>query len=111
MPYDADGRPIVWDWETGQRVIEPHRMTPVPWLRMVAIAGLKLDDYFTGEVPGEFWSQDIAEDDWPVAKVACPCGSTPEVRLGLFAHCACHRGFWWNGTTVRVGYATEGLSS
>ncbi len=54
------------------------------------------------EVPGEFWSEDVAEQG-RLALVACPCGATPGATLlGRPVSCDCGRVYMFTGRDVLV---------
>lgn len=54
------------------------------------------------EVPGDYWSQDVGEEGYTVANVACPCGQTPSVEVGCLKVCECERAYFFPVDTVLV---------
>lgn len=66
------------------------------------------------EIPGEFWSQDVNDDGFSCAVVACPCGEGPQVEVGTVVPCdpswdpdsgvepRCKRYFFFAGDRVVV---------
>lgn len=60
---------------------------------------------FKTHVPDEYWTRDAAEDEYPIAVIACPCGEQPAVRLAGTRTCNCGRAFLFTGTEVRVAFS------
>lgn len=87
-PHDALGR-------QQPRVIGPLTyFTKIP-----ALARAFTETWKT--VPGEYWAQDSVEGVTH-AIVACPCGASPKVEIGLLDSCVCGRTFWYAHDAVLV---------
>lgn len=69
---------------------------------------------FDGEVPSEFWTEDLSEDGTSVAVIACPCGATPGVLQNATAICegeGCGRVFMRIADRIQVArYEPEDLA-
>lgn len=59
------------------------------------------------DVPGEFWSQDVNDDGFSCAVVACPCHESPAIEVGCLAPCSCGRYFYFTGDRVVVWRVPE----
>lgn len=54
------------------------------------------------KVPPDYWNLTSGEDGVSFAEVACPCGETPQVEIGLLETCTCERVFWFAHDEVLV---------
>lgn len=75
----------------------PHTLNPFLLLRLAVQQGMVVDT-----VPPEFWSQEVNDEGFTVADVACPCGESPRVEVLSMALCPCERTFFFSGEAVTV---------
>lgn len=90
-----------------------RKFSALTWIR--GIGGFA--QLFSGEVPGEFWSEDVSDavdvsyvseevgDQRRIGIVSCMCGETPSVPDNGIAICpgeGCGRVFLLLGDTIRV---------
>lgn len=47
------------------------------------------------EIPSDYWSQDLNDEGYTAATVACPCGESPCVEIGCLHGCTCERYFYF----------------
>lgn len=53
-------------------------------------------------IPENFWSEDVNEEGFTEAIIACPCGEEPSVEVGSVVECKCERFFFNAGVKVLV---------
>ena len=78
-----------------------RRFSAITWMK--ALSGFA--QAFTGEVPGDFWSEDVGEDQTRVGVISCMCGATPKVPENGVRACDgedCGRVFMLLGDHIRV---------
>lgn len=81
---------------TGRQVPRRH-LGMMTFLRVFPACAVQFD-----QIPGEFWTQDLGDDGYTEAVIACPCGMQPRVEIGCMEICACERAFLYAGTAVLV---------
>lgn len=77
----------------------PHRFSWVSFAR----AFPTLPQFFSQEVPEQFWTVESYGDGARVMAVSCPCGETPSVAEAKVAECPCGRFYLNLGERVKVG--------
>jgi hypothetical protein len=73
-----------------------HKMPPTRFLSYLPPGAIHV-------IPGEFWSEDVNDDGYAEAVIACPCHRTPRVEIGRLSECECGRFFYYVGSEVMVG--------
>lgn len=82
----------------------PRRFSAITWMK--ALPGFA--QAFIGEVPGDFWVEDVedaGEDQTRVGVISCMCGATPKVPENGIRACdgeGCGRVFMLLGDHIRV---------
>lgn len=79
----------------------PRRFSAVTWFKSLVGFG----QLFTGEVPGDFWIEDVEKDETRVGIISCPCGATSRVPENGIRTCDgedCGRVFMLLGDRIRV---------
>lgn len=95
----ADLRPAIGDTlpefdRLGRQ--QPRRFGALTYANLCAEVGIGRK-----EVPGDFWTLTLTDDDFPSAEVACQCGETPNVEaMAPFVECGCGRWFFFDGEDV-----------
>lgn len=54
------------------------------------------------KIPAGAWSQDVNDEGYTEAVVACPCGEVPHVEVGCLKGCDCERFYWFALDEVMV---------
>lgn len=78
-----------------------RKFSAVTWLR--SLSGMA--QQFKGEVPADYWNEDVDESGARVAVIACPCGAEPVARENATSICPgddCGRVFVLLGDRIRV---------